>query len=181
MRILISEGQLEYIKEVSVQNKMALGRGAMHKVYPSEINPGIVYKIGEIEDIDKWYDIFKKNPEVFPRVYRRGVTRIERRGKEYVVGYVILERLDTDSFEKFWGVIEEYFDYDFVSLLELNKMNDLYEMGEVIEVNEGEGFYKKYMELLKLIDKIRKLVKSPDLHGFNFGFDNKGRIKCLDI
>ena len=41
--------------------------------------------------------------------------------------------------------------------------------------------YKMITRFLDLIIEVKKVNKHPDLHMYNFGYDMKGNLKCLDI
>jgi hypothetical protein len=41
--------------------------------------------------------------------------------------------------------------------------------------------HKMILRFLDLIMEIKKINKNPDLHMYNFGYDKKGNLKCLDI
>lgn len=190
MKILISESQLSEIirgefDEVRTRDKPMVGSGASHTVYPSRKYPNMVYKIGSISTVNKWYEMFSEFPEIFPKVYKKGVTMIQYYNEGRIkVSYVLLEKLDTKTFEDFWDIIDEYFEGESLQMILMNfefTYDKLIRTGDVIKKNEGEEVYRRYMELINMVDTIIELVGSPDIHKFQFGYDGTGKLKCLDI
>ena len=189
MKILIRELQLNEIitgefDEIKTKEKPLIGSGASHKVYPSKKYPNIIYKIGGESSVDRWYETFKRFPEFFPKVYKKGTTMIPYYDGKIRVSYVMLEKLETKTFEEFWDIIDEYFEGDslLTMLMQYEFTYDrLIKMGELIKNNEGEEIFRKYIELIKLVDAIIELVGSPDIHKYQFGYDSSGKLKCLDV
>lgn len=170
--------------EIKTMDKDILGKGMFHHVYPSAFNPNIVYKIGSEETVNSYYDIFVKNPQIFPRVYKRGSVDVKTFGGVKVsASYVMLEKLNTKPFEDFWLYIDEYFDNEFQNKLKdyNNSYDELVSVGQLVKKNEGIGVYKRYMNLLKLVQRLLKIKKYPDIHIGQFGYDNNGKLKCLDF
>lgn len=188
MKIIINENQLLEIisgefNEVKIEKKDLLGSGAYHNVYPSKLNPNIVYKIGSKQSIDSWIETFKSHPEIFPKVYRRGNTKIKTPYGDHDVDYVAIEKLETKSFEDFWMLIAKYFDYMLKGVLRSynSNLSVIKNRGDMILDNEGEETYKKFLELLDVVKTLFTIKKDPDITPLNFGFDKNGNIKCLDI
>lgn len=195
MRVIINESQLfEIIKgeynELKTKIKPIVGSGAEHRIFVSKRDPNIIYKIGSINVVKKWYEIFKKYPDFFPKVYKIGITNVpiitEPDGK-YRMAYVAIEKLDTETFEKNWNIFDEYFDYNMSDIIITSLSTDfvfdqLVSAGEMIRQNEGEEMYLKYKEIIDLCVNINKVIyKSLDVHIYNFGYDRNGKLKCLDI
>jgi len=183
MKVIITEDQYSVIRK-----KGLLGRGAMHKVYPSEINPDMVYKIGEKEIVDMWYDIFRRYPNIFPRVYKRGVTRVKEFGKEMEVSYVMLERLDTERSKREWGdinryIVENNLAISFGGLMVdyKNSIEDIVKIYEYMEENGEDWLSEVYKRFVVLIGKVVDVYGDADIHDDQFGYDSRGRLKCLDL
>ncbi len=81
------------LEELGTREKESFGQGVEHIIYSSPNKPNVVYKVGEWDVINEWYDIFKSNPQIFPVVYKIG--KIPKDG----LYYVELEKLDTEKFE----------------------------------------------------------------------------------
>lgn len=112
----------EFYEGRSRKNPMS---GVEHLVYNDTEDPSIVYKIGSKESIDQWYNIFKKNPNIFPKIYGRGKTRIKapkilylinkkkvttvKKGDVFNADYVVMEKLNTQKVHDEWEILDNTF------------------------------------------------------------------------
>ena len=122
------------------RSRKELGSGVDHSVYASTDEPGVVYKLGPKRVIDMWYESFKNNPDIFPKVYKRGKSKTKlkkdknvytpngyvelKAGTVIPIDYVKLEKLDTERVEKEWNMLDnmmeeimEIDDYGFLDYL----------------------------------------------------------------
>lgn len=179
------------LQEVHVKPKKPFGTiGMEHSIYQSSKNPNRLYKVGSRKSIDTWLDVFKKNPSLFPQVFRVGrVTGLEEEQEGF---YVEIERLNTDQVLKEWDLLEEtletigYLDRDsghsFDSLLYTKIPTNL----KISLNNYNSTTYELFMKWVKFIDRVNKVVLKSgkpylDVHRYNFGYDSAGNMKCLDI
>lgn len=181
------------LMEMRTREKSVIGSGTEHDIYNSSNNPDVLFKVGDKEAIDKWYDTFKSNPEIFPKVFRVGKMPKDNRY------YVEVEKLDVDKFENDWDDLELALeDIGALDVDEGESFVDLYRTDGINSkklVNIGKQLYKHdknmydfYMNLLTIINECEDAIlitkgKSADLdvHKYNFGYSKDGKIKCLDI
>lgn len=193
------------------RSRKELGRGVEHTVYPSTNEPNVVYKLGPKRTVDKWYETFKNNPDIFPNVYKRGKTKIKLKTDQdiltpngYVklkagdfrpIEYVKLEKLDTKRVEKEWGLIDNAIEeiserdgYEFLDFL-INYMNNFdneERMAIEKELSKNKMIYDLFLKYMSVVDRLLSVVKGegkniPDIHRYNFGYDKEGNLKCLDF
>lgn len=199
----------EILNEGRSRKEMASGNE--HFIYPSTDEPDVVYKLGTKSSINKWYDTFKKNPEVFPKVYKRGRTKIKlktditistddgnktfRAGTYFPVDYVKMEKLNTDLVQKEWDLLDkatenimEIDDYIFLDYLIpymlSNGDKSINTIDDEMEQNYPE-VYPIFQKYINLVDKLLELRPDKknilDIHRHNFGYDKNGVLKCLDF
>jgi len=175
------------------REKQPFGQGIEHQIFSSPNKPDVIFKVGEWDVINEWYDVFKSDPTIFPKVYRIG--RLPN--KEYY--YVELEKLNTEKFEDNWDDLE--LDLEELGILDVDRgesFTDLYtyegssasvftDIGKKLSKHNPE-LYKFYIELLTVIKKSEKTQNEilrkdtlVDAHKYNFGYSKDGKIKCLDI
>ena len=199
MKILINySNYLGLISELNTKDKEIFGSGVEHKIFESLRYPDRVYKIGPERSVRKWIDIFRSNPDIFPRIYKIDTLKGQNleRFLSYLDGfydepyyYVMLEKLNTKDFFNFWMEIEG----------QLNKMlkDDYTELDDIsYDFKENENIWRellnfiksrkpklfpKSQELYNLLVKLNQIIEIPDVHALQFGFDSSGKIKCLDI
>lgn len=188
------------LKEVSVEKKERMGSGSFHDVYPLKYDSSKVIKVPRgvsdyAKDVyrvggsDAWFNIFKKYPQYFPKVYK------------ITDKYVILENLDTnrvkqDLFkmeddlvsispvisdmieEHNYGVTEILYWLVLGKLLGNKEEIDIY--NDIIEKSHFKDIFKRYFDLLFNIrnERIKGFI---DVNDGNFGYDDKGNLKMLDI
>ena len=112
------------------------------------------------------------------------------------IDYVEMEKLDPQRAENEWRMLdsaiiditEEQWDFqDYVlhfALFESSNMKPDYAlMLHVLDELKSDypEEYRMITRYLDLIIEIKKINKHPDLHIHNFGYDKKGKLKCLDI
>jgi hypothetical protein len=200
------------------RSRTELGSGVDHMVFTATDDSNIVYKLGPKIAIDYWFDDFKKNPNLFPKVYKRGRSTFKLKSEKSIptkkgwktfpvgtvipIDYVKLEKLDTDRVQKDWDLldkisedIKEVDEYGFLDFLikymvqdPANKVRgwdwqpeiDLFDS----EMKKrGPQIYKLFRNYIDLVDNLKKVKPQsvPDIHRYNFGYDNKGKLKCLDF
>lgn len=146
----------------------------------------IVYKRGKTRmKLDRDRSVFQDNTFVKLKA-----------GTIVPVDYVEMEKLNPQRAENEWkllnrviiNITEDQWDFqDYVlhfALFEGAKMKPDYAlMIHVLDEmkNDYPDEYKMITRFLDLILEIKKLNKFPDLHIYNFGYDIKGNLKCLDI
>lgn len=192
---------MKHIKEIRTFHKEIFGEGTEHKIFESRRYSDRVYKVGPSELIKKWTDIFKSNPNIFPIIYK--IDTLKGKNLEGFLNYfnvsyneqyyyVLIEKLNTEDFIKFWKDLEYQLFYlvddedeDFEDLSDITYRfhqyrNLWYDLFKRVK-KKKPNLYDKTLQLYKTIEELNYIVDEPDLHMFNFGFDSKGNIKCLDI
>lgn len=179
----------EIISEIKIFKKEPLATGTQHSIYKSNQNSDRIFKVvnpdyGTVStQAYNWVDIFKANPDLFPKVYRSN-----DKGAE-------VEKLDAkkaeDDYKKLSvALFEEFGSGSFQELLYSILENDNNKWVEKVKE------YKKYLSiknksLTNIFDKFVKLmvklqpVNKPeftiDAHHGNFGYDKSGNLKMTDI
>ena len=116
-------------------------------------------------------------------------------GDTVKVKYVELEKLNTHKAQNDWLKLDyaitdlteegwEFQDYVIHLILNYTKEGGDYGMIDAIDENIKVSHPEMVDVLNKFVTLIRKICevkKRPDLHIDNFGYDNKGNLKCLDI
>jgi hypothetical protein len=199
------------------RSRKELGSGVDHMVFTATDDSNIVYKLGPKIAIDYWFDDFKKNPNLFPKVYKRGRSTFKLKSEKQIptkkgyktfpvgtiipVDYVKLEKLNTDRVQKEWDILDNISeeitgidDYGFLDYLIVfmtwkpeNKArgwNDDVTIDKFNSEMTNRGLqiytlFKKYVDLVAELKKVKPGV--PDIHRYNFGYDKKGKLKCLDF
>ena len=181
------------IQELGTKEKDMYGRGLEHQIYGSKSNPNVIFKVGHKDSVDEWYEVFKSNPEIFPKVFRSG------KMQDKDIYYVELEKLDTKRFESDWDKLELALeDIGAVDVDGGESFSDLYithgsdakifsEIAKNLN-NHSKKDFDFFIELLTVIkncEKANMKIKNKDTfvdaHKYNFGYDKDGKIKCLDI
>ena len=182
MKIILSEQQIKTLMDVDeLKNvpKKKIGSGMFHNVFPSTHNPHIVYKIGMTRSVDEWVDIFKGRPDLFPKIYGKGKTMYE--GNEY--SYAVVEKLNTKRAEQEWSRISAFF-YDFDEDFQILVMYGYYDRIDTVLIDMKRmepDLYEICEKYLSLVQRVEDYSGKKDSHGGQFGYDNKGNLKCLDI
>lgn len=181
------------VREMQTKPKNAFNRGMEHEIYSSLKNPDMLFKVGELDVINEWYEVFKSDPQIFPVVYRIGKIPVKN------VYYVGLEKLDTDKFQQKWNQLE--LSLEEIGALDVDRgetFSDLY-MNEGLDaevfkqiaknlVNKDRNSYNFFVEFLTVIKKCERAIYKVmgkdtivDVHKYNFGYSKDGKLKCLDI
>lgn len=180
--------KLKNVKNPNIRNKSTMGGGADHRIF-SSINPKLVYK-AEIRpgEVDKWYDLFSKNPDIFPKVGKK--VKVKDKNGE-VLNAVVVERLDTSKFMNIWDNMEKNLSQIQKNLpnserLSLERLLKNFKNNEFF--NKQFNIFKNQIEpsseindFFKLIDRLYEISPNPDIRKFNFGYDSNGVLKSLDI
>ena len=181
------------VTELGTKEKTPYGGGIEHRIYSSEKNPDVLFKVGEKDVIFEWYDLFVNNPEFFAKVY--GIGKIPNSNNFYVK----IEKLDTQKFESKWDSMEEsledtgILDVDrgesFVDIY-LNYGSDSEKIKEILLSLKSHDVssFKFFTELIQLIKQAEKVQNDflkkdtlIDVHKYNFGYTKDGKIKILDV
>lgn len=186
--------KLKNVKAPNIKVKSALGGGADHRVFQSAVNPNQIIK-AEVRpgEIDKWYDLFQKNPKIFANTIKKTSVTSPNGGK---LAAVVMEKLDTGAFVKFWDEMETVLTgiqknlpfVDQVSLEYLLKNMNKNPRLQKVWTNMLTTVRKQYPDMApkldqfsKLVDDLYEIVPNPDIRQFNFGYDTNGLLKALDI
>ena len=181
------------LEELSTRQKKPMGRGIEHEIYSSEKKPNVVFKVGELDVINEWYEVFKSDPDIFPIVYKLGRTKTKN------FYYVVLEKLDTQRFENDWDDME--LSLEDVGALDVDRgesFTDLYtlegassekfiEIGKLLKNHDKSSydFFIKFLTLLKKCERAQNKILNKDTlvdaHKYNFGYSEDGKLKCLDL
>lgn len=183
------------LKEVSVEKKERMGRGSFHDVYPLKYDSSKVIKVPRgvsdyakdvyrVGDSNAWFNIFKKYPQYFPEIYK------------ITDKYVIIEKLDTERVERDLYLLEDdlypYFSEDIDNGYHITEIlydlildsagNDLKtkQLNLLVGKLKNRDIINRYIDLLRSIEgeKIRGFI---DVNDGNFGYNDKGELKMLDI
>lgn len=181
------------IKELGTNPKKMFGSGLEHQIFASKVNPNVLLKVGHKDVVNEWLDVFKSNPEIFPKVFRSG------KMPDKDIYYVEIEKLDTKKFEKGWDNLE--LAMEDIGALDVDRgesFSDLYinegsdastfvEIGKKL-IKHNKDAYNFYVDFLTVIKKCEKQILKVkgkdtivDVHKYNFGYGSDGKIKCLDL
>ena len=181
---------MSIINEMVTKEKILIGRGAFHSIYPSVNNPNIVYKVGYGADrMNSWVELFNEHPDLFPKTY--GVIKTFKFDVEKGIDgsvikqktgyYIAVEKLNTKSFFRFWNQIDELcIDKKFHHYLRYFDYGDMHNLGKRVK-NIKPELLDQFIDFVNLVDTIYEIKPSADLHVDQFGIDKDGKIKCLDV
>ena len=181
------------IQELGTKEKEVFGSGIEHEIYASRSNPNVIFKVGHRDTVDEWYEVFKSNPEIFPKVFRAGNMQDED------IYYVELEKLDTSKFENNWDDLE--LAMEDIGALDVDRgesfadlyMNEGSDASIFVEIGKKLSKYNKdaynfFINFLTVIKQCERAILSVkgkdtivDAHKYNFGYGSDGKIKCLDL
>jgi hypothetical protein len=188
--------QLKNVKNPNIQIKPVFGEGRDHRVYQSKLYPDRIFKVELAPgEVDKWFTIFKENPDIFPKIYKKTKMK-DKQGK--IFSSVVLEKLETKKFTKLWSELEGEMAELFKNIpsskrstsleglvsrdaLFIPEYKNLWEQLLNHIKNTRPEMYSQVNEFSELINKLHKITKTPDVRKFNFGYDKQGVLKCLDI
>ena len=174
----------EILLELRTRDKEILGQGMEHVVYPSN-DPTKVIKVGEAKYVAKWVPMFKKHPDLFPIVYRQGLTKENPKH-----AYVELEKLDTRNF------LEDYLKlglaltkaglnggvYGAIKVSRYNEVRYDKIIDKINEVNpDMSDLFIKLVDNVAAVDKLLPWHKPFDFHQGQFGYGQNKVVKCLDV
>ena len=178
-------------KSPNIKIKPVIGGGKDHRVFSMASQPDKIVK-AELRpgEVDKWYNTFKSNEKIFPKVYSK--TKVKDKSGE-VLSAVVLEKLDTKSFESLWDKIySEFYPYlknsgikhppELETILKnINEYPSYKKLWTDFVNNSKSNISGKIKELSNLVDEVYKITPKPDIRKFNFGYDSKGVLKVLDL
>lgn len=172
----------------SIKIKKIHGKGGGCKVYNFLNQKDKVIKLFENDRMLKQHvKIFNERPDIFPIVYMV---------KEK---YIILEKLNDRKAKKDITEMINYYKDKYKLMEDETGYLSLYEILDHIVSGEIESNIKDFKidKYEKLLDRLRFIKKEilkfynkteyytlgfePDMHHKNFGYDNKGILKMLDI
>lgn len=175
------------------EGREPIAQGLEHRIFPSKNNPKVLFKVGENEIIDEWVNTFKNDSSVFPKIFHVGLLP-DKKHK-----FVALEKLDTSAFEKKWDDLELALeDIGAVDVDRRESFTDLYAQegtdskvfGDIaIELrNHDKEIFDFYIDLLRVIKRAEKVQNETlkkdtlvDAHKYNFGYNEDGNLKMLDV
>lgn len=191
MKILISENQLKGVidtelGEIAIKKKRKLGAGMYHNVYESNRYPDRVFKVGEEDSVREAYAYFMNYPYLFPKVYRYSKLGDQKSHKGEDIYYLMLEKLDTNSFVSFFKKLNEVSGevvQRHIMPISINFNESQEEWGKILDYLETKDktFYEKTLEFFTLLRELNEIYDMPDVHIGQFGYDKDGVLKCLDF
>jgi hypothetical protein len=176
------------IKEIRIKDKSEYGSGREHVIFKHHNRPDRLIKVGDSDTVLKWVELFKKNPNFFPKIYN--IKKIKNSDNFYVE----IEKLNTDKFEDDY----EYLDKTLRNLGWRGDLESLYftygyeheflmRIEEVLKKTDNRA-YQIFLKIFNLLSKIDPISKSHygddfrvDFNECNYGYTDQGEIKCLDI
>lgn len=182
--IVIPEEDIEFLKEIRIKRKQMLGKGLEHNVYPTS-DPDKVVKVGETKYVKEWLKDFESRPDIFPIIYRKGISRDD---KDQM--WVVMEKVDTEQFEVDYDVLEDLLDelvgyYAVLPALRGGIFNK--EANKKIYTalaNHDQDIADFYVKLRDVVAETLPfksgLFKTYDFHRGQFGYDKKNNIKMFD-
>ncbi len=187
-------GILSNVKNPTIRLKPIMGLGREHKVFESVIYPNKIIKVETTPGtVNKWYNIFKSRPDIFPEIFK--TIKVNGKEGEKLIG-VVLERLDTSKFTKLWDEIEsemyplfknlpiserEVSLEGIVKYIKTPKVKKQWEELLIFTKKQNPSLSKSIDEFSKMVNELYKITPNPDIRKFNFGYTDKGVLKCLDI
>jgi hypothetical protein len=174
--------------EVEIKQKTPIGFGNFHNVYDSKYKPDVVYKIGDESVVRDWYELFKEHPDLFPKVYKKGVVNIPVKNqngdvvKKVKKSYVEVEKLDTNRLKKEWNLIDRFSNGNFqYNITRIEEKDDFFQQlgDEITKVNTP--LYEAFARIYNLVFSVYEVKPSADIHMGQFGYDKQGNLKCLDL
>lgn len=188
---------MKLIKEIRTFDKEVFGSGVEHKIFESRRYNDRVYKVGPERSVRNWIDIFKSSPNIFPTIYK--IDTLKGKNLEGFLNYfntiydepyyyVLIEKLNTKDFIQFWNDLEYQLSYITDDDPDLDNIAFGFNSNKEVWINllkrikkNKPNLYEKTIQLYHIIEELNNIKTNPDVHMFNFGFDSKGNIKCLDI
>ncbi len=162
-----------------------IGSGNYHTVYEHKTDKNKVVRVSEDGMNAEEYKHFAKYPDKFPIVY--GVNTQEE--------FAILEKLNTAEvgFDLGWIEVElenegwdltPYNSVDNMGLVTFDIFHNLEKFKSVVDKQTGDGdrlIAQMYYDFLKWLHDTEKNPFLLDVNDNNFGYDEQGRLKMLDI
>jgi hypothetical protein len=176
------------LDELATKLKPIFGSGWSHNIYSTGRYPDKLIKVEKQPGmVNRWYDMFSQYPNLFPKVYNKGVLKLKNdKGEINDINYVLIEKLETKPFVQLWMHIEQYldtFNKEFNqdrSLLGMMHEHIMHVFSEepselmekflnFIKEKNGED-YIKFNMFINLIDQIVEIYPSADVHKNQFGY-----------
>jgi len=187
------------LSELDIKQKVKLGQGRDHHVFPSKVQPGAViktkygdaelrkkghYKKFDVEGIDhNQIKLFREYPQFCVKVYKE------------TPNYAVLERLDADGYlqqaretrKLVYQIFHKYPEMfnnvylgpsltpaiKYLVQFEPQMIKPLYKL--------GDNFLKQLIIFLVKIKGTKLMIELDDLHDRNLAFDANKNIKIIDI
>lgn len=170
----------DIILELSVKKKDRYASGDEHNIYKSVKDPTKLFKIskGPNEDTNKWVELFKNNPKLFPTVYR-----VFDNGAEVEKLNIVKAQKEYDNLRKTFKEGPVRFTWLLMRIYDKDKVKEDIESNVEHLKETDPALVKPFLDWCKLISEISKidLHKDLDIHGGNFGYDKQGHLKMLDV
>ena len=178
--------------EIATKTKEPYSWGAHHYIYKTN-DPTKLIKVGSPETVNEWFDLFNNNPNVFAKVYKKGVVKVNTgQFGPRDAHYVLIEKLDTRSFKSLWhqfGIaVKEHetkiglHDHNslqyYITRIE-DDMDFIYGVAKSLE--HIVILHNRFVEFVNLLLDIYELKPAADIHVDQFGIDGQGKIKCFDV
>jgi hypothetical protein len=180
--------------ELDTKEKEVFGKGTEHVLYHSKQYPDKLYKVGLKPTVQRWVKIFKSNKKLFPKVFRVGSLY---KDNDKVL-YVLIEKVDTqrvmDEWDRMEKALEEigYIDTESFGNIDYLFREILFDEDYGNEVysslrnynQEVYNLFVKWTNFLHTVNKIVQPIKNGtllDVYRYNFGYNSKGNMICLDI
>lgn len=181
-----------------IHHKEKYGYGIEHTIYPLKNHPDKLIKVGDKDTVDKWVEVFRSNPEIFPKIFNSGDLPRTNNKK----GYAIIEKVDVDKAMREWELLEEKLEevgvIDFEDGAFGRDITDIYVNyeGDPKTITFIASKLKKYdvkaydlfikwfslfKDCQRAIEKVVGHGTLVDAHKYNFGYGQDGKLKCFDI
>lgn len=190
---------MQEIDELAIKLKPLYGFGSSHNIYSTNRYPDRLIKIEKQPgEVDRWYELFIERPDIFAKTYGKGSLKLkDKNGVINNIMYVMVEKLETKPFLQLWMHIEQHLD-NYSRVIDAPVRSLQHYINEYL-FNEGDssdelwnGFmdyirktngadYVRLNVFLNLLNEIYELKPSGDVHKDQFGYDDNGNLKCLDI
>ena len=185
--------EFNILDEIIVQHKTEFGKGTEHTIYPSQKNPDRLYKTGKKDNILKWSAVFKANPNLFPTIYN--IAPLSNK----IDYYVEIEKLNTKKVLSEWDylemILEEigYVDTDGLGGNDIDSLfmkvvvkQTYYNKVKLALSEENIGACNLFVKWVTFLKEVKSFIakhsySALDIHRYNFGYDNNGNIKAIDI
>lgn len=187
MKDIIKKLLKETLDELSTKDKPLFGSGMYHRVFSTNKNPNVLYKVGSKNVVQNWVNIFKRYPQYFPKIYR--VFPLKKDPRYWSVE---IEKMDTKQAEMDLKRMDDFLysnannfecDGEFISIHNFFKTECFQVLKEHINDKELLNLFEKWGKFLSEAYPIieDELNDYPDIHSGNVAYTESGDIKFIDI